>query len=158
MAALIFWADQVTVCLSIGYYPYFMAHGVEVVLPLDISEVTYYLPPLDVPSSTEDLIAHHAQQLQKKLEDIHDMLARVLKARKQSVAQFVKCFSSAIQDYEFLVGSLVLVCNSCIKRELNQKTKPHFLGPMVVVHCMKGGAYILAKLYGAASKLRYSAF
>ena len=65
MAPLIFWADPVTVCLSIGYSPYFMAHGVEVVLPLDISEATYHLPPLDVPSSTEDLIAHHAQQLQK---------------------------------------------------------------------------------------------
>src|SRR5882724_7860788 len=158
MAPLIFWADQVTVCLSIGYSPYFMAHGVEVVLSLDISEATYHLPPLNVPSSTEDLIAHHAQQLQKKLEDIHDMLARVLKARKQSVAQFIKCFSSAIQDYDFSVGSLVLVCNSRIKKELNQKTKPHFWGPMLVVHCMKGGAYILAKLNGAGSKLRYAAF
>src|SRR5882724_12080458 len=125
MAALIFWADQVTVCLSIGYYPYFMAHGVEVVLPFDISEATYHLPPLDVPNSTEDLIAHHAQQLQKKLEDIHDMLARVLKARKQSVVQFVKCFSS-VQDYDLLIGSIVLVCNSYIEKELHQKTKPHF--------------------------------
>src|SRR5882724_9008587 len=53
MAPLIFWAGQVTVCLLIGYSPYFMAHGVEAVLPLDISEATYHLPPLDVPSSTE---------------------------------------------------------------------------------------------------------
>jgi len=157
MAPLIFWADPVTVCLLIGYSPYFMAHGVEVVPPLDIVEATYLLPPLDVPTSTEDLIAHHAQQLQKTLEDIHDMSARVLNARKQSVAQFVKCFSS-IQDYDLLIGSLVLVCNSYIEKELNQKTKPHFLGPMVVVHCIKGGAYIVAELNGAASKLRYAAF
>src|SRR5882724_8802123 len=94
MAPLIFWAALVTVCLSIGYSPYFMAYGVEAVLPLDIVETTSLLPPLDVPTSTEDLIAHHSQQLQKTLEDIHDMLARVLKARKQSVSQFVKCFSS----------------------------------------------------------------
>src|SRR5882724_901001 len=107
--SLIFWADQVTVCLLIGYSTYFMAHGVEVVLPLDLSEATYLLPPLEVPSSTEDLIAHHAQQLQRKLEDIRDMLDRVLKARRQSVAQFVKCFSSAIQDYDFSVGSLPCV-------------------------------------------------
>jgi|SRR5882724_1042861 len=95
--------------------------------------------------------------MQKKLEDLHDMLARALKARKQSVAQLFKCFSSFIQDYDFSVVSLVLVCNSHIKKRLNQKTKPHFLGPMVVVHCMKGGAYILAKLNGAASKIRYAA-
>jgi len=41
----------------IGYSPYFMAHSVEAVLPLDITETTYLLPPLDVPASTKDLIA-----------------------------------------------------------------------------------------------------
>jgi hypothetical protein len=29
---------------------------------------------------------------------------------------------------------------------------------MIVVHCTKGGAYILAELDGAVSKLRYAAF
>jgi len=43
-----------------------MANGVEVVLPLEIAEVRYLLPPLNVPASTEDLIAHCAQQLQKR--------------------------------------------------------------------------------------------
>jgi len=81
------------------------------------------------------------------------MSARVLKARKQSAAQFVKHFSSTIQEYHFDVGSLVLVHNSRIKKELNRKTKPHFLGPMVVVHRTKGGAYILAELNGAISRL-----
>ena len=114
-----------------------MAHGVEAVLLLEILEATYLLPPLNVPASTKDLIAHRAQQLQKRPEDLHEMSARVLKARKQSAAQFVKCFSSTIQEYDFDVGSLILVRNSCIKKELNHKTKPHFLGPMVVVHHTK---------------------
>src|SRR5882724_11696592 len=92
MAPLVFWADRITVHRPISYSPYFMAHGVEVVLPLDIVEATYLLPPLDVPASTEDLIVHHAQQLQKRPEDLHEMSARVLKARKQSAAQFVKHF------------------------------------------------------------------
>jgi len=126
-----------------------MAHGVEAVLPLDIAEATYLLPPLHVPTSTEDLIVHHAQQLQKRPEDLREMSARVLKARKQLAAQFVKCFSSTIQEYDFEVGSLVLVYNSCIEKELNHKTKPHFLGPMVVVYHTKGGAYILVELNGA---------
>ena len=86
------------------------------------------------------------------------MSARVLKARKQSAAQFIKRFSSTIQDFDFEVGSLVLVCNSHIEKELNHKTKPHFLGPMVIVHCTKGGAYILAELNGAISRLQYAAF
>src|SRR5882672_892675 len=133
MAPLVFWADWVTVRRSIGYSLFFMAHGVEAVLPFDIAEVTYLLPPLDVPSSTEDLIAHCAQQLQKRPEDLCEMSARVLKARKQSAAEFVKHFSSTIHDYDFQEGSLVLVCNSRIEKELNRKTKPRFLGPMVVI-------------------------
>ena len=86
------------------------------------------------------------------------MLARVLKARKQSAAEFVKCFSSTIPDYNFQVGSLVLVHNSHIKKELNRKTKPWFLGPMVIVHWTQGGAYILAELNGTISRLQYAAF
>ena len=86
------------------------------------------------------------------------MLARVLKDKKQSLVKFVKNFSSTIQDFDFPVRSLVLICNSHIEKELNHKTKTHFLCPMVVVYCMRGGAYILAKLNGAVSRLQYAAF
>src|SRR5882724_7522988 len=115
MALLVFWANHVTICWSISYSPFFMAHGIEAVLPLDIAEVTYLLPPLNAPASMEDLIADHAQQLQKHLEDLLDISARVLKARKQSAAEFIKHFSIMIQDYDFPVGSLVLVRNSRIE-------------------------------------------
>jgi len=57
-----------------------MAHGIEAVLPIDIAEATYLLPPPDTPTSTEDLIGHCAQQLLKCLEDLHDMVDWVLKA------------------------------------------------------------------------------
>jgi len=73
MAPLVFWLDRVTICRSIGYSPFFMAHGIEAVLQLDIAEATYLLPPLNAPASTEDLIAYHAQQLQKCSEDLLEM-------------------------------------------------------------------------------------
>jgi len=44
MGSLVFWADWVTVLWSIGYSLFFMAHGVEAVLPFDIAEATYLLP------------------------------------------------------------------------------------------------------------------
>src|SRR5882724_8818494 len=89
MALLVFWADRVTIHQSIGYPPFFMAHGIEAVLLLNIVEATYLLPPLKAPASTEDLIMYCAQQLQKCPEDLLEMLARFLKARKQSMAEFV---------------------------------------------------------------------
>jgi len=135
-----------------------MAHGIEVVLPLDIAEAIYLLHPSNAPTSTEVLIAYHAQQLQKHLEDVFEMSARFLKAKKQSAAKFIKKISTTIQDYDFPVGSLILVHNSCIEKELNHKMKPQFLGPMVIVHWTQGGAYILAELSGNVSRLRYATF
>ena len=117
-----------------------MAHGVGAVFPFDIAEATYLLPPLDVPALTESLIAHCAQQLLKHLEDLCNMADWVLKACKLSAAQIVAHFASTITNYDFPVGYLVLIWNSHIEKELNCKTKAHHLGPMVVVHCMKGGA------------------
>src|SRR6266481_6385234 len=97
MALVVFWADHVTIHQSTSYSPFFMAHGVEAVLPLDIAEATYLLPPREVPMSTESLIAHHAQQLLKHPEDLRDMANWILKARKLSAAQFIAKFASTIQ-------------------------------------------------------------
>ena len=109
VAPSMFWAYCVIISWLTGYSPFFMAHGIEAVLPFDISEATYLLPPLNAHASTEDLIAHHAQQLLKWPEDLHDMADRVLKAHKLSVAQFMSRFASTIIDYDLLVGSLVLI-------------------------------------------------
>ena len=47
----------------------------------------------------------------------------VLKAQKVSAAQFVTKFASTIHDHDFIKGSLVLVRNSRVEKELNWKTK-----------------------------------
>ena len=42
--------------------------------------------------------------------------------------------------------------------ELANKTKPRYYGPMVVIRRSRNGAYRLAELDGAVSKIRYAAF
>ena len=42
--------------------------------------------------------------------------------------------------------------------EIGNKTKPRYCGPMLVIRRTRNGAYRLAKLDGAVSKLRYAAF
>jgi len=158
VAPSMFWANHVTICQSTSYSPFFMAHSVEVVLLFDIAEATYLLPPLEAPALTKDLIAHCAQQLLKWLEDLHDMVDWVLKAHNLSAAQFMSHFSSTIIDYNLPVGSLMLIQNYHVKKELNCKTKACYLGPMVVIHLSKGGAYVLAEMNGTVSRLQYSSF
>jgi hypothetical protein len=48
--------------------------------------------------------------------------------------------------------------NSSIESDLGRKSKPRYFGPMVIIHQTRGGAYRLAELDGAVSKLCYAAF
>jgi hypothetical protein len=153
----VFWAERVTILKSCGLSPYFMAHGLEPLFPFDITEATFLvpLPDQDEFSSTE-LIAWRARQLQKRADDIQDMGDKVLKARYASIKHFEA--SHKITNYELDPGSFVLVRNSRVEAELNRKTKPRYLGPMVVLRRTIGGSYLLAELDGSVSRLRYAAF
>ena len=83
---------------------------------------------------------------------------RVIQARFRSIEHFKKQYEHTIRDYNFAPGALVLVRNSQIELELNRKSKPRYLGPMVVIRRTRRGAYILAEPTGAISALRYAAF
>jgi len=52
----------------------------------------------------------------------------------------------------------VLVKNSAIELSANRKMKPWYLGPMVVIRCLRGGAFILAELDRAIWQNKVAAF
>lgn len=158
VASHVFWADRVTIRKDTGYSPFYMAHGVKPVLPFNVTEATYLTPSQDAPMTTEDLLALRARQLEKRQDDLMAIRDRVLKARHASIAQFEKQYANLIVDYNFASRSLVLVRNTRIETDLSRKTKPRYLGPLVVIRRTWNGAYILAELNGAVSKLPYAAF
>ena len=55
--AEVFWADRMTVQKSTGYSAYYMVHGVEPLMPYNISEVTYMTPEVKELVPTSELIA-----------------------------------------------------------------------------------------------------
>lgn len=158
LAPLIFWADRATTRRSTGYSPFYMAHGVKPILPFDLTLATFLVPDLCQPLSTADLLATRARQLQKRQDDLDNIHDRVLKSRYTSVQQFKRQYKNTIKDHNFGPGSLVLVRNAGADSELASKIKPKYFGPMVVIRRTRNGAYRLAELDGAISKLRYAAF
>jgi hypothetical protein len=65
VAPFIFWADHATMCKVTGFSPFYMAHGIEPILPFDITLATFLVPNLIKLLTTDELIATHTQQLEK---------------------------------------------------------------------------------------------
>ena len=67
-----------------------MSHGTEPLLPLDIMEATFMLPPITAKFSTSDLLGLRAQQLVKREEDLAKIHDKVIKSQYTSIANFEK--------------------------------------------------------------------
>ncbi|KXN81424.1 Gag-Pol polyprotein [Leucoagaricus sp. SymC.cos] len=158
VAPSVFWAERISIQKSTGYSPYYIAHGLEPLLPFDLAEATYLAPSLTKPLPTADLIATRAIQLQKRPQDLERVKELVLKARYDSIRQFNEKYLNTIRDFDFSPGSLVLVRNSRFDNDVGSKTKPRYFGPMVVLRRTMGGLYILAELDSMISKLQFAAF
>jgi hypothetical protein len=135
-----------------------MAHGIEPIPTFDITLATFLVPDLCPPITTAELITARACQLQNRLDDLAAIHERVLKSRFASARQFERQYENIIVDHNFRPGDFVLVRNAGADSELGRKTKPRYCGPMVVIRRSHNGAYRLAEIDGAISRLRYAAF
>jgi hypothetical protein len=144
----VFWAERVTPHKHMGCSLYFVATGSHPLIPLDISKATYLQPLPDSILSTTNLITRQAVALQKRLEDLARLHLTIYTARIRAAKKFEKKHAIMMKDDNFQKGNLVLVCNTAIKKNLNCKMRPRYLGPLIVVSHNFGGAYILCKLDG----------
>ena len=156
-APSVFWAERVTILKSTGFSPYYIAHGIEPLLPFNLTEATYMSPPLDSELTTADVILYCAHQLQKSPKDLEHIQDMVLKSCLKSMEQFKIKYESHIKDYKFMKGALALVRNVVRDNRHDSKATPWYIGPMVVLQRTKGGAYIMAELDGSIAKTRYAA-
>ncbi|KAF7343686.1 DNA/RNA polymerase [Mycena sanguinolenta] len=154
----VFWADRVTVRRCMGCSPYFAVTGTHPLLPLDISEATYLLPPPDSVLSTTDLIARRAVALQKRRDQLSQLHSDVYAARLRAAARFEIDHESTIRDYDFKRGDLVLMRNTAIEKSLSRKMKKRYIGPLIVISRNRGGAYILCELDGSVFHRPIAAF
>ena len=154
----VFWAERVTVRRRMGCSPYFATTGAHPLLPFDIVEANYLLPPPDSILSSTDLIARRAVALQKRRAQLQELHDKVHNARLQAAKRFEKDHAASIQDYDFELGDLVLIRNTAIEKALNRKMRARYLGPLIVIARNKGGAYIVSELDGSVLDRPIAAF
>ena len=157
-APFVFWADRITVRRRMGCSPYFAATGTHPLLPLDIAEATYLLPPPAATLSTTDLIVRRAVALQKRRTDLARLRTAVIAARVKAAIRFETDHQATIRAFNFGLGDLVLIRNTAIEKALNRKMRPRYLGPLLVISQNRGGAYILAELDGSVLDRPIAAF
>ena len=158
VAYSVFWADRVTIRRRMGCSPYFAVTGTHPLLPFDISEATYLLPPPESILSTTDLIARRAVALQKRRADLATIHSKVYEARLKAAVRFENEHTKTIKNFDFKLGDLVLLRNTAIEKALNRKMRPRYNGPFVVISRNLGGAYILAELDGSLFDRPVAAF
>jgi hypothetical protein len=96
------WAERITPRQTMGYSPYFAAHGLHPILPFDIDEATYLLPPPDKILTTKDLIVRRACQLQRQLTDIDNLCKVVHQAQLENMHRFALFFFFFFLNHHFI--------------------------------------------------------
>ena len=86
-----------------------MAHGIEPMLPFDITLATFLILNLINPLSTVELITAWICQLQRREDNLVAIHTNVLKSRFESVKQFERQYKNMIHDFNFQPRALVLI-------------------------------------------------
>ncbi|THU94359.1 hypothetical protein K435DRAFT_567803, partial [Dendrothele bispora CBS 962.96] len=134
------------------------AHGVEPILPFDITQATFLLPDITARLPDAELLAIRAWQLERREEDLELLHNRVLDSRFTSIRAFEKAHTKSIREHNCRAGDLVLVLNKRIEKGISKKCLPRYFRPMMVIKRSTGGNYQLADLNGAISRIKYAAF
>lgn len=156
----VFWADRTMTRKRLGCSPYFAVTGTHPLMPLDLMEATWMLPPPTGPLITSDLLIARARALEKREEDLERLRSKVYSARRKRMEEFEAKHAATIRDFDFKRGELVLVRNTSFEKHVSsiRKMRARYYGPMVVISKNRGGAYVLSELNGTLFHRPYAAF
>ena len=152
-----FFCDKVTTRRQTGFSPFYMLHGVHPVLPFDLAEASFLVTFHNGMSAT-DLIAARIRQLQKRPKDLEAAAETLRRNRMKDKEAFEKRFHTRLVHDQYTPGTLVLIRNSAIEKEMDRKSKPRYNGPYEVYRRTQNGSYVLKELSGETLRHSIAAF
>ena len=99
-----FWASCTTTCKSTGHSPFYMAQGVEPVIPYNITLTTFLVPNLTNPLLTAKLIGTWICQLQRCEDNLAVIHTYLFKSCFKYLHHFECQFENTIHDFNFQPG------------------------------------------------------
>ena len=138
--------------------PYFIVIGVHPTIPLNVVEATWLVKYPERIVLSAELIGLRALALAKHAEYVKEMRQRISREKIQRMLQLENDLQHKIKEFNLKPKSLVLIKNLAIELLVDRKIKPRYLGPMVMIRCLRGGAFILAELDGAIWQNKVAAF
>jgi hypothetical protein len=111
--------------------PFFLVHGVEAMLPVEITHEAPRITAYDEITSTEVL-----QDDVDALNEARDVALTLATQYQQNLRNY---HSSRVRPRSFMVGDLVLQ----LKQEGHGKLESPWVGPYIVIEVIPGGAYRL---------------
>ncbi|EIM87302.1 uncharacterized protein STEHIDRAFT_56242 [Stereum hirsutum FP-91666 SS1] len=155
--------DRITVSRVTGVSPFYALHGVEPVLPLDLTEATFMVEGFRQGMSSVDLFVLRMRQLEKHPEELARASQKLIEHRLQSKEYFERRFHKRLrtgkEDAEYLKpGQWILIRNSAIEEQLNRKTMQRYIGPFIIVRQTRNGAWVIKDPDGTVHRRAVAAF
>lgn len=155
--------DRITVSRVTGVSPFYALHGVEPVLPLDLTEATFMVEGFKQGMSSVDLFVLRMRQLEKHPEELARASQKLIEHRLQSKEYFERRFHKRLrtgkEDAEYLrPGQWILIRNSAIEEQLNRKTMQRYIGPFIIVRQTRNGAWVIKDPDGTVHRRAVAAF
>ncbi|KIY61311.1 hypothetical protein CYLTODRAFT_334581, partial [Cylindrobasidium torrendii FP15055 ss-10] len=152
-------ADRVTTSHVHGYSPYYLLHGIEPLLPLDLMEATFLVEGFHPGMSKSDLLTLRIRQLQRHEEDLSAAASKLQKSRIKNREQFLQRFKHKVQHHIYNEGQLVLVRNSALEMHITQfKATDRYSGPYEIVKRTTRNNYVLKEMDGTVRAMPVAAF
>jgi hypothetical protein len=127
----VLWSLRTTPNAATQETPFFLVHGAEAVIPVEVTHEAPRVTAYDKTASTE--------ALQDDVDALDEARDKALERAMQYQQSLRKYHSSRVRPRSFMVGDLVLR----LRQDSHGKLESPWVGPYIVTEVIPGGAYRL---------------